>query len=173
MSMLDLLISNDDALDTHIDEAEVRAACEAALAALGIDGGAELSVSFVSADEMRALNARWRGIDAPTDVLSFSLIEGEGAGEAPGPEPLELGDIILAPEVIARQAGEFGNTPTEECRLMLVHGMLHLLGYDHMNEADAARMEARELEVLRALATARGEDPDAVRIGPTTRHADD
>lgn len=56
---------------------------------------------------------------------------------------------------------------------MLVHGLLHLLGYDHVDEEGALAMEARELEVLRALAESRGDDPDAVRIGPTTRHLDD
>lgn len=56
---------------------------------------------------------------------------------------------------------------------MLVHGMLHLLGYDHLAEDEAKTMEARELEILRALAASRGDDPDAVRIGPTTRHEDE
>ena len=56
---------------------------------------------------------------------------------------------------------------------MLVHGLLHLLGYDHMEEDDAVEMERRELAVLRALATARGDDPDAVESGPVTRHRDD
>lgn len=172
--MLTMLISNDDALDTLIDEAEAKAACEAVLAAEGIAGDAEVSLSFVSADEMRSLNAAWRGIDAPTDVLSFALMEGEDAGAASfGTAAPELGDIILAPEVIARQAGEFGNTPVEECRLMLVHGMFHLLGYDHVSASEAIEMERRELSVLQTLAIARGEDPRMVKIGPTTRHEND
>ena len=79
----------------------------------------------------------------------------------------------LAAAVIEAQAPAFGTTSAEECRLMLVHGMLHLLGYDHMNEEDATAMEECELAVLRALASRRGEDPATVRIGPVTRHLED
>ena len=86
---------------------------------------------------------------------------------------MELGDIILAPGQIARQAPGFGNTPADECRLMLVHGMLHLLGYDHIEDDEAEVMEAREDELLRKLAVARGEDPSKVAVGPITNHAHD
>ena len=128
-----------------------------------------MSVSFVDDEEMRGLNRTWREIDAPTDVLSFECDSPFDEG-IPADEAVELGDVILAPGVIAAQAAEFGNTPAEECRLMLVHGLLHLLGYDHLEDAEAADMEAREIEVLRELARRRGDDPDDVKIGPTTRH---
>ena len=79
----------------------------------------------------------------------------------------------MAPEVIAIQASGFGNTPADECRLMLVHGMLHLLGYDHIEDDEAEVMESREDAILRKLAERRGDDPDSVTVGPITNHAHD
>ena len=164
-----VLISNDDGLDTLLQAEEMEQAVACMLKAEGADplSDVEVSISFVRSAEMRSLNASWRGIDAPTDVLSFECDGLDGAGEQ---GPLELGDVILCPEVIAAQAADFGNSPVEECRLMLVHGLLHLVGYDHMNEDDAAEMEGRELAILRELAVLRGDDPAGVRIGPVTRH---
>lgn len=164
-----VLISNDDGLDTLLQAEEMEQAVACMLKAEGVDPSSdvEVSISFVRSAEMRSLNASWRGIDAPTDVLSFECDGLDGAGEQ---DTLELGDVILCPEVIAAQAADFGNTPVEECRLMLVHGLLHLVGYDHMNEEDAAEMEGRELAILRELAVLRGEDPAGVRIGPVTHH---
>lgn len=167
-----MLISNDAELDTLIDAAQIEAAVAQVLASEGISRPVEVSVSFVEADVMQGLNRTWRGIDAPTDVLSFEC-DSPFDEDIPADESVELGDVILAPEVIAAQAPTFDATPAEECRLMLVHGMLHLLGYDHVDEDGAREMEARELAVLRELARLRGEDADAVRIGPTTRHHDD
>ncbi len=164
-----VLISNDDGLDTLLQAEEMEQAVACMLKAEGADplSDVEVSISFVRSAEMRSLNASWRGIDAPTDVLSFECDGLDGAGEQ---DPLELGDVILCPEVIAAQAADFGNSPVEECRLMLVHGLLHLVGYDHMNEDDAAEMEGRELAILRELAVLRDDDPAGVRIGPVTRH---
>ena len=167
-----VLIDNGRGLAVPLDEAEMEACVEEALAVEGVDRPCEVSVSIVGAEEMRALNAEWRGIDAPTDVLSFECDDPFDDAVPEGAE-VELGDIVLAPEVIAAQAPAFGGTAAEEFRLMLVHGMLHLLGYDHVDEEGALAMEARELEVLRRLARLRGDDPDAVRIGPTTRHEHD
>ena len=167
-----VLLSNDAVLEVPLAVADIEAAVAAVLAAENVERACEVSVSIVDAEEMRGLNAEWRGIDAPTDVLSFEC-DSPFDASIPADEPVELGDIMLAPEVIEAQAGEFGNTPTEEFRLMLVHGMFHLLGYDHLTPGDAEVMEARELAVLRELAVARGEDPDGVRIGPTTYHDHD
>lgn len=167
-----VLFSNNAELAIPLSLADIEAAFAAVLAVEDVERPCEVSVSIVDADEMRGLNREWRGIDAPTDVLSFEC-DSPFDDDVPESEMIELGDVILAPEVIAAQAGEFGNTPAEEFRLMLVHGMFHLLGYDHLTPEDAEAMEARELMVLRELASARGEDPDAVRIGPTTRHEHD
>ncbi len=172
MATITVLVTNDAGLDTLLSEDEVQQIAEAVLDAEGITVSAEVSVSFIDEDEMRALNAEWRGIDAPTDVLSFEC-DGADAEGLPDGAVLELGDVMLAPTVIAAQAPAFNATPVEECRLMLVHGMLHLLGYDHMQEDEAAQMEAHELAVLQALATARGDDPVGVVLGPMTRHQND
>lgn len=164
-----VLISNDAELDTLISDCDIESAVAATLAHEGVERPVEVSVSFVDDEEMRGLNRTWRQIDAPTDVLSFEC-DSPFDEDIPQGESVELGDVILAPGVIAHQAPEFDATPVEECRLMLVHGLLHLLGYDHLDDEEAAAMEAREEEILRALASERGEDPDTVRIGPTTRH---
>ena len=131
---MSVLISNDAELDTLLDAQEVEHICEVVLAAEGVERGVEISLSYVDEDEMHELNHEWRGIDRTAD------------------ETLELGDIILAPQVIARQAPGFGNSPADECRLMLVHGMLHLLGYDHESSGlEAVRMREKEEAVLMQL----------------------
>lgn len=167
-----VLISNDGNLDTLIPDAEIEAAVACTLEHEGVTRPVEVSVSFVDNEEMQGLNRAWRHIDAPTDVLSFEC-DSPFDEDIPDGESVELGDVILAPGVIAAQAPEFSDTPADECRLMLVHGLLHLLGYDHLDDGEAADMEEREREILRELARRRGDDPDDVRIGPTTRHAHD
>ena len=162
---MSVLISNDAELDTLLDAQEVEHICEVVLAAEGVERGVEISLSYVDEDEMHELNHEWRGIDRTTDVLSFEC-DSAFDDDIPADETLELGDIILAPQVIARQAPGFGNSPADECRLMLVHGMLHLLGYDHIEDDEAEVMEAREDAILRDLALARGEDPKLVHVGP-------
>ncbi|MDZ4177954.1 MAG: rRNA maturation RNase YbeY [Coriobacteriia bacterium] len=114
---------------------------------------AELSVAVVDLAEMSALNARYRGVEGPTDVLSFGCDDPCPVG---GDEPVTLGDVVIAPEVAVRQAAELGHTVEEELDLLLVHGILHLLGYDH-EEDDAARvMEERQQELLDAYARHEG-----------------
>lgn len=165
-----VLIARESASPALISDAEVESVCAFVLSAEGVDAPVEISLTWVDDDRMRQLNACWRGIDRVTDVLSFECDSPEDA--FPG-EPVELGDIVLAPDQIARQAPGFGNSPVDECRLMLVHAMLHLLGYDHIEEDEAQVMEAREDELLRSLAHVRGEDPDRVSVGPMTRHRAD
>ena len=133
---MSVLISNDAELDTLLDAQEVEHICEVVLAAEGVEREVEISLSYVDDDEMHELNHEWRGIDRTTDVLSFEC-DSAFDEDIPADETLELGDIILAPQVIARQAPGFGNSPADECRLMLVHGMLHLLGYDHIEDDEA------------------------------------
>lgn len=167
-----VLISNDAELPELLDHEEIEAIAAHVLKGEGVETEVEISVSWVDDEEMRELNREWRGIDRPTDVLSF---ECDDAFDVDVPEgvPVELGDIILAPNVIASQAPGFGNAPADECRLMLVHGLLHLLGYDHIEDEEAEVMEAREDALLRELAVARGEDPSQVAVGPITNHAHD
>ena len=169
---MDVLIADECGRDTLLDADEVRAACAAVLAVEGIARPCEVSVTFVDEERIRELNAAWRAVDQVTDVLSFPC-DDPADDMLPFDEPVELGDIVLCPAQIERQAPSFGMTPAAECRIMLVHGMLHLLGYDHMAEDEAFAMEERERVVLRTLAEARGEDPSAVELGPMTRHEDE
>lgn len=167
-----VLVDNEEGLALPIEAAEISQIVEAALSACAVTRPTDVSVGIVTDERMRELNRTWRAIDAPTDVLSFEC-DSPFDDTLPAGEPVELGDVILAPAQIERQAPAFGGTPADEFRLMLVHGTLHLLGFDHIDEGGAQEMEALELEILRGLAHARGDDADAVRIGPTTRHVDD
>lgn len=106
---------------------------------------AELSVAIVGEDEMANLNERYRGKDGSTDVLSFPC---DDPCPVAGDQPVAIGDVIVAPEVAARQAAEYASTVEAELDLLLVHGILHLLGYDHEADADAEAMQARERELL-------------------------
>ena len=108
-------------------------------------GDAEVSVLFADDAFVRGLNARWRGQDKPTNVLSFPA----AAPAAPGQRT--LGDIVLAYETVAREAHEAGKPFDHHAAHLLVHGFLHLLGYDHETEADATVMEAREVHILETL----------------------
>jgi probable rRNA maturation factor len=108
---------------------------------------AELSILLCDDAFIRDLNAQWRQKDEPTDVLSFAMGEGEGADVNPD----LLGDIVISVETAARQGAALGLTLDQEIRVLLVHGLLHLLGYDHIDPADAPEMRAREAELLAVL----------------------
>lgn len=110
----------------------------------------ELSIAIVDIDEMTELNMQYRDKEGPTDVLSFEC--DEPCPLADSDEPVMLGDVVIAPEVAEAQAIEYGHTVEEELNLLLVHGVLHLLGYDHIDDADADVMQARERAVLTAWA---------------------
>lgn len=116
---------------------------------LDLPDPAEVSITFVSDDDMAQLNERHRGKIGPTDVLSFECDNlDDGFPEDEG--VFEAGDIIVAPCVAARQADELGHTFTEEVDTLLVHGILHLLGYDHIEDADAEEMQAAQDALLGA-----------------------
>jgi probable rRNA maturation factor len=104
---------------------------------------AELSVVLSDDAAIRILNARWRGKDAATNVLSFPA----GGGDVPG-APRLLGDIVLAYETVAREAAAQDKPLAHHVRHLIVHGVLHLLGHDHERERDATRMENLERRVL-------------------------
>lgn len=116
---------------------------------LDLPDPAEVSITFVSDDDMAQLNRRHRGKTGPTDVLSFECDNlDDGFPEDGG--IFEAGDIIVAPEVAARQAEELGHTFTEEVDTLLVHGILHLLGHDHIEDAEAEEMQAAQDALLDA-----------------------
>ena len=118
-----------------------------------LNGLAEEAVTIVDDEEIHELNRQYRGMDKPTDVLSFALDEGEE--DEPeligGPEEHLYGDIIISAETALRQAEEYGHGLEREMTYLAVHGMFHLLGYDHMTEEDKAEMRAKEEEALRAI----------------------
>ena len=116
----------------------------------------EAGLSFVAAGEMAALNARFRGIDRSTDVLAFGADDGTGP-RAVG-EPRLVGDVVICPAVAAANAAARHRLVQDELALLVVHGTLHLLGYDHTVDVDADAMEGREQELL-ARAEAAAEAP--------------
>jgi probable rRNA maturation factor len=119
-----IVVETENRSGAEVAEADAAALARAVLAAEGVSEG-ELGIAFVAAEEMRGLKREHLGIDEPTDVLSFPL---DGRHEVPEGVPRALGDVVLCPQVV----GEAWREP-------LVHGLLHLLGYDHGDE-----MEARE-----------------------------
>ena len=116
---------------------------------------AEVSITLTDNEHIHELNLRYRGIDRPTDVLSFALNEGEEPEIFDGPAVDVLGDIIISVERTVEQAAEYGHSVQREIAFLTVHGMLHLLGYDHMEEADRIEMRREEEFVMKKLAIAR------------------
>jgi probable rRNA maturation factor len=121
-----ILVETANRSGVAVDERAAEEVARVVLAAEGVDDG-ELGITFIDADEMRALKSEHLGIDEATDVLSFPL---DGRAEVPEGVPRALGDVVLCPQVVG-----------EEWRAPLVHGLLHLLGYDHGDEM-TAREEA-------------------------------
>lgn len=119
-----------------------------------VAGVAELSIVLTDDAEQRGLNRDWRGIDKPTNVLSFPQIEPFG------PVTGILGDIILARETLEREAAALGTSFRDHFTHLVVHGFLHILGYDHVEDADALVMEGLETQILQSLGIA---DPYADR----------
>ena len=121
------------------------------LAAEGV-GACELGVVISDEATVRELNSRYRGLDEPTDVLSFGLGEpGEGPFALPPGETAPLGEVIVSYPTAVRQAAEQGHSVEAEVAHLLVHGILHLLGYDHLEAKDERAMRQREEEILGAL----------------------
>ncbi len=112
-----------------------------------VPDAAELSVAVVDALEIASLSEKYRGVAGPTDVLSFGCDEPCAAGSD---EPITLGDVIIAPEIAQEHAAEAGTTVEAELNLLLVHGILHLLGYEHDEDEAAEAMQAREQVLLAA-----------------------
>ncbi len=163
---IDILISA-PAWESFDDlEAVTRHCVNASLAATGSElaPGCELSVNFCDDAEIHELNAQWRGKNKPTNVLSFPT-PGELAAR-----PL-LGDIVIAYETVAREAEEQAKTLREHTAHMIIHGFLHLIGYDHETSAEAEEMEALERRIAAHLGLrdpyAPGEDDEAGQLNKT------
>jgi len=112
--------------------------------------GSEVSVTFVNNERIHEINKEYRQKDAPTDVISFAMEEmGEGEIEIIGEDvPAVLGDIIISIDRTKEQAEEYGHSYERELGFLAIHGFLHLLGYDHMNEEDEKVMFSRQKELL-------------------------
>ena len=138
-------------------------AADAAFAALSLAGEAEVEVNFVTEEEIRELNARTRDTDRVTDVLSYPMLdeirpftrENYPFDVDPENGRVPLGSIVICREVAARQAEEYGHSRDREETYLFVHGLLHLLGYDHMTEEDKSVMREAEERILSAIGQVR------------------
>ena len=143
--------------NVEVDSDAILTVARHALDEMGVNPLAELSILLVDVEYMSELNHRWMDGDGPTDVLAFPMDQDSvdhGPGDvAGGSEPALLGDIVLCPEVAAKQATTAGHGTTDELALLTVHGTLHLLGYDHAEpdeEREMFGLQARLLESWRA-----------------------
>ncbi|MDU0458450.1 MAG: rRNA maturation RNase YbeY [Geobacteraceae bacterium] len=119
------------------------------LSALECPEGTELSISIVGDRSMRVINRDYLGKDRPTNVISFSLQEGDCSGV----NPLALGDVVISADTAAREADEGGIVFFERLSFLLLHGILHLCGYDHerSGDAEAQKMQRKEQQLFRIL----------------------
>lgn len=153
---IDIMIEAGPWPDESVLEDLVQKAVEAAWSNLGLERTpSELSVVFTDDASIKLLNAQWRDKDKATNVLSFPAFPVK-AGSQPGPM---LGDIVIAYETVAREAADEGKPVNNHLTHLVVHGFLHLLGYDHETDVEAEEMERLEREILHALAIS---DPYAV-----------
>ena len=129
---------------TKDNEDAIKNAVDAVLTAEGLNGDFEVSVSFVTNEEIKELNREYRNVDSETDVLSFPMNE-----EFDGVNI--LGDIVISTQKIIEQANDFNHSLEREMCYLTVHSMLHLLGYDHMNKEEKNKMRAKEKEIMKKL----------------------
>lgn len=167
---MEILIDVESGKDA-VDVSRIESLVKHAAYELNLPKNSEISISFIDDEQMRELNSRYRNIDSTTDVLSFecdgleddfpSLVGGgvavEGhagvesdvgsAADTCSPTNI-LGDIMISPEVAKRQAQEYATSLSDEIDLLIVHGILHLCGYDHIDDEDAKQMETLQESIL-------------------------
>jgi rRNA maturation RNase YbeY len=143
-----ILVSIGESFASSLTEVRLESVARRVLEAEGV-ATAELSVAVTDDETVRSLNREYAGEDAVTDVLSFSQREGEEFAGPPSTVP-PLGEVIIAYRQAARQARERGRAADEEVARLLIHGILHLLGYDHTEPDEERRMRAREEELAEA-----------------------
>lgn len=133
--------------DFECPESQLISLAAFAIRAMKIDEQAELSIYAVAEDEMERLHIEWMDEEGPTDVLSFP-IDQLRPGQALTEEERILGDVVICPAVAARQAKSVGHSTVAELQVLLVHGILHLLGFDHAEPAAEAEMFALQKEII-------------------------
>ena len=131
----------------------LRRAVEATLDYENFENDAQVSITFTDNEGIRVLNSQYRDIDKETDVLSFPLIDFESGEDLPIDDPeMMLGDIVISLERAREQAEEYGHSRKRELSYLVAHSVLHLLGYDHLDEGEQkAQMRAREEAVMAAM----------------------
>lgn len=145
--MIEVLFDNrQDIMEITADNMKaIEKTIEAVLDTEECEGDFEVSVSFVTNEEIRTLNREYRNVDSETDVLSFPMDDEEFDGI------IILGDIVLSTQRIIEQANDFEHSLEREMLYLTVHSMLHLLGYDHMMTQEKEEMRAREKEIMKKL----------------------
>jgi probable rRNA maturation factor len=155
---MELLVSNEQGIHLVTPELELlfKKVLEAVLQAEGETGQVEVSLVLVDDKKIQELNRDYRGIDRPTDVLSFPLREAvEDEGPKVSVDEWLLGDIVVSMETALRQAEEYGHSLERELGFLIVHGCLHLLGYDHQREEERQVMREKEEAILTSLGLTR------------------
>ncbi len=149
---------DEPSLSAPVDIGELESVAAATLAAEGLGGDIEVAIALIDEAPMAALNSTHLGKVGPTDVLAFPL-EPLTPGAAPavpaGGPPANIGDVFICPEVVAANAAAAAVSLSDEMALMVVHGLLHLLGYDHTVDREAEQMEQRERDLLAAVGRTR------------------
>ncbi|MBO0678261.1 rRNA maturation RNase YbeY [Mycolicibacterium sp. S2-37] len=141
-------VSNESGID--VSEEELISVARFVIGKMKVHPAAELSMVLLDTSSMADLHMRWMDLPGPTDVMSFPMDELEPGGrpDAPDPGPAMLGDIVLCPEFAAKQAETAGHSLGHELALLTVHGVLHLLGYDHAEPDEEKEMFALQRELL-------------------------
>ncbi|WP_062072199.1 rRNA maturation RNase YbeY [Demequina sediminicola] len=151
------MIDVNNETDARIDEIEFAELASFVLSEMHVADGAELAIMFVDEPAMEQLHIQWMDEPGPTDVLSFPMDElRPGTESEPTPAGL-LGDIVVCPSVAARQATAAGHTAEEEMLLLTTHGILHLLGYDHVEPEEEKEMFALQRRLLLTFLAQRGQ----------------
>ncbi len=148
---MNIVYSNDTVMpvsDEIYDKMKLAAECAASEEQVSVP--CSLSITVVTDDEIKAVNKRYRHCDSATDVLSFPQYESVGEINAQEP-PIIIGDIVISIETATRQAEEYGHGLLRELVFLTVHGMLHLLGHDHLTEAEEIAMFAKQNAILASL----------------------
>ena len=158
-------VNDESGFAPGIDLKEVSDLARFVLDRMRVHPAAELNVLFEDEESMARLHVEWMDLDGPTDVLSFPMDELRPAPIGEEPREGVLGDIVVCPQVAARQAYTAGHAVAEEVLLLVTHGILHLLGYDHAEEDERREMFDLQRQLLLTFLAGRRADP--VAPGPT------